>query len=119
MATFFRTIDFRPAPAGWRVLVLDTTGVLAERAMPGWLIQEAVSTDEDGGIWHDHPEDRVRIITAAISADEGALHPARSLMDFWCVLGPDDPVPTADDAMAEVTRRKARDKRLAAASMSN
>lgn len=99
----FRTVDFRPAPPGWRIAFATTLGPVVE-PMPGWLIREEVEYDT-------RTEDVVactgsREVVATIVVESEAA-PADSHPDFWHVLGPGEPDPTPEETAEEIARRAA------------
>lgn len=99
--TSWRTVDFRPACAGWRVIHLGHdapsrtwTDAWSARPLAGWLIREddngdrqvvAADVDEDGEVL------RVRVGLPNVSA--------------WYIAGPGDPDPTPDEIRAELDAR--------------
>lgn len=98
----WRTVDFRPAPAGWCIIHLASEywpspdGFHAVAAA-GWLIQES---DED--------ENR-RVIVGEVN-EFGEVNEVLFLdnTSAWYVLGPGDPPPTTDDATRERVERDER-----------
>lgn len=97
----FRTVDFRPAPPGWRIAFATTLGPIVE-PMPGWLIREEVEYDT-------RTEDFVtctgsREVVAA-QVVEGEASSVTENPEFWCVLGPGEPDPTAEETATEMKRR--------------
>ena len=101
MSDRWRTIDFRPAPAGWRLAML----VLPELAtrgfelvdLPGWLVQEDATDQRE-------PDDRDRRVVAAY-CDAGELIAADELANFWYVLSPNGAMPGPGEAARELRRR--------------
>ena len=98
----WRTIDFRPAPAGWRAIGLsedeDGRGWYS-LALPGWLIQEECRY---AGAAMDEPaEDRDRRIVAAFDENGRLWEADESMTDFWYVVGPGDPDPSQEEATRE------------------
>lgn len=98
----FRTVDFRPAPTGWRIAFATNDGPVIE-PMPGWLIREEIEYDT-------RTADVVtrtgfREVVAAIVVESEAS-PATEHPDFWHVLGPSEPPPTAEATAAVMAQRK-------------
>lgn len=90
-------VDFKPAPPGWRLVYLldedDPSGdpfVVAD--MPGWLVQR----------------DRHGVHVTAAQQEDCDVTTAESTSNFWRVLGPSDPLPSAEDAASERTERAKR-----------
>jgi hypothetical protein len=105
------TVDFRPVPvAGWRVLFIeDPSGWLAY-PLAGWLIEERVIVHERN--YELHPDtaasgDRERRVVAAIAGDFGEAESVNLISNFWCLLGPGEPDPTADQESEARTARSA------------
>ncbi|SNY72897.1 hypothetical protein [Paractinoplanes atraurantiacus] len=110
---WWQTVDFRPAPPGWRVVSLfgDRRDVLP---MPGWLIQERYLIDEHGQVVAE-PGDGVRGRQRRIApgVTVGAFHwcvePTDENMpevdSTWMILAPGQPEPSEEDQVAEVQRR--------------
>ncbi|HEY9416965.1 MAG TPA: hypothetical protein VIQ30_19580 [Pseudonocardia sp.] len=91
----WHTIDFRPAPPGWRVASLSNdTGKVTYYALPGWLVQ----ADEDG----DH-----RVVAGEVDWDGEVARQLIGLWNVsaWYVLGPGDPDPSPDEVKEELERR--------------
>ncbi|MEU9183355.1 hypothetical protein AB0D14_02055 [Streptomyces sp. NPDC048484] len=101
----FRTVDFRPAPEGWRIAWL-TQGRLDIAPMPGWIIREEFefdsSTSEDGR------STGARDIAAARVEDWGVEPIEATDSGFWFILGPGEPRPTEDEVTAEIAHRKTK-----------
>lgn len=88
--TYWDTVDFRPAPAGWQLAFLpdNPDQPLILEPLPGWLIQEHVTFDTR--TMEDLPQKgRVerRVIAAMVVQGEG-LDPVDNHPDFWMELGP-------------------------------
>ncbi len=106
--------DFRPAPAGWRVVYLedeDEPGWMSE-PMPGWLVQyEYEFSRRSFESVDERPlTERPRRIVAAVIEDYW-LSAADTVSNFWMVLGPGAPDPTAEQARAEREQRAERKRR--------
>lgn len=98
----WRTIDFRPAALpGWRVLYLHDSGQRVTD-VAGWLVQEEI---EEGTPFDPPAPTGDRRVVAAIDVD-GEVEPAFTLHTYWCVLGPSDSEPTADEEAQERTRQE-------------
>ena len=110
---WWKTIDFRPAPAGWRVVSLfeDRRSVLP---MPGWLIQERYLIDAHDKVVSE-PNDgtygRERRVAPGITVEgyDWCVQPTdenmRDLDATWMVLAPDQPEPSDEERAVEVQRR--------------
>lgn len=103
--TGWTNLDFRPAAPGWRLAYLtDSTLGYFTLAIPGWLVQ--VETHDPRPL-----AERPRRVVAAICGGMGVVEPIDSeernnpWCDFWCVLEPIDPDPTAEEATAEHASR--------------
>lgn len=87
------TIDFKPAPAGWRVVYLndadDHTGRhILVQPMPGWLIERSTTRPNS-----------VRVVATYMDFAEPI--PVDTIGNYWRTIGPDERVPTMDDAFEE------------------
>ena len=104
-----RTIDFRPAPSGWRLVYLadDDPAGYATVPMPGWLVLEEVNSDKNGDLDTQRtlpPGDRWR--TVVVAASDGAnLYPADDAENFWMALGPGESEPPAQLVKEEKASR--------------
>jgi hypothetical protein len=110
---WWQTVDFRPAPPGWRVVSLfgDRRDVLP---MAGWLIQERYLLDDNDKVVPE-PDDSVRSRERRIAPGvmvEGygwCVVPSDENMpevdNTWMVLAPDQPEPSEEEQTAEVQRR--------------
>jgi hypothetical protein len=93
-ASYWTTIDFRPAPSGWRTAYLvDEEPGFITIPMPGWLVQEEVLYNIQTGQDLDKTGHR-RVIAGDFDGAEVVEADASNL---WCVLSPDTPEPTAED----------------------
>jgi len=109
VSTYWRTIDFRPLPPGWRLVYLDAPTGTWIADMPGLLIQEAVLRDSytfEDVMVEAEPADRGRRVVAA-AWEVGTLEDATEADNFWMVLGPNEVAP---DAPAEAEERERRQK---------
>lgn len=99
---------------GHRGVFLTPTG-WGTRPITGWLVEEAVSIDEETGrIDSDDdegPGNRPRRLRAAVSRTDGEPEAAASVMNFWCALSPEDFDPTTEK---ELLARSTKDAALAA-----
>lgn len=101
----FRTVDFRPAPEGWRIAWI-TEDRLDIAPMPGWIIREEFEYDSPNS--DDGRSTGARDIVAARVEDWG-VEPVESVDGgFWFILGPGEPQPTEDEVTAEIARRKSK-----------
>ncbi len=108
--------DFRPAPAGWRVVYLtdsDEPGWESE-PMPGWLVQyEYEFSRRSFESVDERPlAERPRRVVAAVIEGHW-LTAADTVSNFWCVLGPGAPDPTPEQAREERDSRAAHEARMA------
>lgn len=87
----WRTVDFRPAPPGWRAVYLPPGQPTYQHAMPGWLVQ---ATD-DG---------RYRVTAGALALQDVTPVPAAG-EDFWLLLSPEEGDPPPEMQLAERRRR--------------
>lgn len=103
------TVDFRPAPAGYRLAYLDAQEdppVLTIEPMPGWLVEEHQVRHSIGDDWRSTDERR------AVAAEHGWWGPeveASSHELLWRVLFPGEPDPTPEEitsAAAGAQRRQ-------------
>src|SRR5258708_3802513 len=98
MTEYWVTVDFRPAPAGWRIAFLfPDHGGAATMPMPGWVVQEEVGSQFES----DTPTSRQ--VVAAMIVD-GKIMSALDNPAFWQVLAPTLPDPDQDEideALAE------------------
>lgn len=104
-----RAIDLRPvAVPGWRAIFLDQPTGHHVEPLAGWLIREEVSLDADLGLSESMPPPgyRERSIVAAVAGEGGGVEPVASRASFWCVLGPGQPDPTAEQESDERQRRQ-------------
>lgn len=99
-----RTVDFRPAPEGWRTAWITSEG-LEVTPMPGWLVRE--ESEHDSHNSDDGRSTGYRDVIATRVEDYGieAIDPID--VSFWFVLGPGERKPTEDEVAAEIARRKA------------
>lgn len=68
----WRTIDFRPAPPGWRAVIAHETLGLSDHVVAGWVVLEEI--DDEYRTLVDVPaEDRERQVMAAGHADDGIV----------------------------------------------
>ncbi|MFF4823130.1 hypothetical protein ACFY20_08845 [Streptomyces sp. NPDC001312] len=103
MATEYcmRTVDFRPAPAGWRIVWLTDSGVDIA-PMPGWIVREELECERGRSTGY-------RDVVATRVEDHGAEPISLGTdVNFWYVLGPGEPEPTLEAAAAERERRALR-----------
>lgn len=100
----FRTIDFRPAPPGWRIAYTITPEEPRIEPMPGWLIREEVEIRYEGETCEVIARTGTREVVAA-RMDEAEVAPATNDVDFWCVLGPGEPDPTPEEYAEELKLR--------------
>lgn len=100
----FRTVDFRPAPPGWRIAYATADGTRV-KPMPGWLIREEVEYDTDtyDVVARTGARDVVAAHLVGSEAERADGHD-----DFWRVLGPGEPDPTAEEVAAKMARRAER-----------
>jgi hypothetical protein len=105
----YHVVGFQLAPPGWVIVLLGPGGEWAERPMPGWLIEEAVSYR--GGIpvpkREQYSRPWRRVVAASHSRDE--MRPASEVfaeMGFWKVLAPSDPETTGEEIEQELAHRK-------------
>lgn len=96
-------IDFRPAPDGWRVLFLDQDENLDIKPMPGWLILGESAHDTTWDLPGTPTGGRM---VAAAAEWKGVLEAAHDDDAFVKVLGPGEPVPSREEALTEVKRRR-------------
>lgn len=104
----WRTVDFRPASApGWRALFLDSPTGRHTREIAGWLIEEEIGPrpryDDEARPTGD------RRVRAAVPDEMDELRVASESSNFWCVLAPDEPEPSAADE-AEQRELMARER---------
>lgn len=97
----FRTVDFRPAPPGWRIAYATSDGPRTE-PMPGWLIREEVECDTHTGDVIKRTGSR-EVVAAQIVESEAS--PVYDDHKFWCLLGPGESAPTPQEAADEMARR--------------
>lgn len=109
----FRTVDFRPAPPGWRVVFLDGTGRAAITPMPGWLIQEEVEVEGD----EERPTGTRDVVASYV--EENGVEPIRGDAYFWYVLAPGEDGPTPEEQAAQHRLREAQTKQMARAAQIN
>lgn len=107
---WWQTVDFRPAPPGWRVVALfgDRRDVLP---MPGWLIQERYLLDDNDKVVPE-PDDgirgRQRRIAPGLTVEgynwcvEPSDENTPDVDNTWMVLAPDQPEPSEEEQTAEV-----------------
>jgi hypothetical protein len=110
------TVDFRAVgEPGWRVVYLDLDG-LRFRAWPlaGWLIQEqdAYCRDTDAPTKTARPSRRV---VPAHCDGLGEVKDATKGDTFWLVLGPGEPMPTAEQQLIARAERRLLSEGLTAA----
>ncbi|MFF9153832.1 hypothetical protein ACF1AB_16565 [Streptomyces sp. NPDC014846] len=99
----YRTVDFRPAPDGWRTAWITRDG-LAVMPMPGWIVQEEVEHNDqhtDDG----RPTGHRNVVAGRI--EDNGIEPIECAVDreFWLVLGPGEAEPTSDEVAIETSRR--------------
>ncbi|KUL26611.1 hypothetical protein [Streptomyces regalis] len=97
----FRTVDFRPAPPGWRIAFATILGPVVE-PMPGWLIREEIECDTDTGDVIKRTGSR-EVVAALVVESEAS--PAYDDPGFWHLLGPGEREPTAEETAEEMARR--------------
>jgi hypothetical protein len=131
----YRTVDFRPAPAGWHVIHVDEanwcsysepddgTGLctrcqkpkpndvhvrLHRTPLPGWLVQEEKNSGHR------------RVVAAEV--EQGQLLEVLNLGEWntsaWYISGPGDMPPTVEEIIEWRTRR-ANEKRIAMAKLAD
>ena len=104
MSMAWRTVDFRPAPPGWRVLAIFHQGKRDGIPMAGWLIQDAVEYDNatdtavrpSTSLGPAGGTDR-RVIPAVVNPGFGwQVEPLdwEPGSNTWKVLGPGEPDPS-------------------------
>jgi hypothetical protein len=99
----FRTVDFRPAPRGWRLVYATIRGPRIE-PLPGWLIREEVEYDTDTYEVVARTGDRDVVPGHLV---DGEIQPAHRHENFWHVLGPGQDQPSLKQTAAEMRRRAA------------
>jgi len=106
--------DFRPAAPGWRLAWLDENSPLGffTTVLPGWLVQvetrynPATYATQDSRPAADRER---RVVAASYDASDGTIDAVDGdHSNFWYVLDPTDPDPTAEEAAAERTGRLSR-----------
>ncbi|MFJ7242352.1 hypothetical protein ACIQWB_35235 [Streptomyces olivaceus] len=99
----WRTVDFRPAPDGWRTAWITRDG-LEICTMPGWLIREEI---EHASPNSDGQSTGYRDVIAS-RIDHNGIEPIETVSDasFWYILAPGEDVPTSTEVAAEIDRRK-------------
>lgn len=97
----FYTVDFRPAPSGWRIAYATTLGSIVE-PMPGWIVREEVECNTNTG--DVVTRSGLREVVAA-GLVEYEVTPANEIPDFWYVIGPGNPDPTPEEIEEEIARR--------------
>ncbi|NJP28074.1 hypothetical protein FLW53_28515 [Microbispora sp. SCL1-1] len=102
--TSYRSVDFHPAPPGWRSVFLADDGTITTEPMPGWLIQEEIEFDAE--TFEDISPTGYRRVVASYM-DGAELEPVSDFSGFWCVISPDQPLPTAEQAAEELASRRA------------
>jgi hypothetical protein len=113
LSTWWQTLDFRPAPAGWRVAWIWDNDHYEVTPVAGWLLQERYYFDEDDE-YVDADVPRMgrprRAIPAIVS--EGSGFTAEAIDEnvgdsrsVWRVLSPDEPEPDLPQRKAEIARR--------------
>jgi hypothetical protein len=107
----WRTLDFKPAPPGWRVVYLnsDKRQVVP---MAGWIVQELYLLDIDADQAHDveSPERRV-FPGVCLDAYGWEVEPVDSDASLlWMILGPGQTEP-GEEEEAEERARRAEDAR--------
>ncbi|MFF4836584.1 hypothetical protein [Streptomyces sp. NPDC001315] len=101
----FRTVDFRPAPEGWRTAWITADG-LDVLPMPGWLVREEFEYDSPNS--DDSARSTgYRDVIAARVEDYGIEAIDATDTSFWFILGPGQSEPTKEEVAAEISRRKA------------
>jgi len=102
----WRTLDFKPAPPGWRVIYLNP-GDREVLPMAGWLVQDSYLLDLATTEEHEDDTTERRVIAAVCTDAEGWT--VRAVDDdedhLWTVLAPGEPEPTQDEEAAERARR--------------
>lgn len=106
----WETVDFRPAPAGWRLVYWFPDEQKMElRPCPGWLIQEQRAYDSDtyesATTYDDSPPDR-RVVAATIGS--GSIHVDDEVDDatLYGVIGPGESPPPENALSEEMDRRQ-------------
>lgn len=112
MSYQWRDIDFRPAPAGWRVIfVAPKPPHWFSRPLAGWIIQEQAHLDHRGHVEADNlaASDRDRRIVAGVHDPEGQLVLEAAISDWygevWLVVGPGQEDPTTNEAKQAFDQR--------------
>lgn len=109
MRITMRTIDFRPAPTGWRIVWLSALEAgYSTSPLPGWLIQEEVARDELTDHPLDTPDERDRYVMPAFLRDGFVPESVEGIPEFWYVIGPGEPPPTDEEVAAERAARAHR-----------
>jgi hypothetical protein len=110
------TVDFRAVgEPGWRAVYLDLDGLgFSARPLAGWLIQ-----DQDA-YHHDTNEPAAtarpsRRVVPAHCDGMGEIKDATTGNNFWLVLGPGEPGPTAEQQLIARAERDLLSEGLAAA----
>lgn len=98
----FRTVDFRPAPEGWRIAWIIKNR-LDIAPMPGWIVREEFEYDSPNS--DDGRSTGSRDVVATRVEDYGIEPIEASDRSFWFILGPGESEPTAEEVEAEVARR--------------
>lgn len=101
----FRTVDFRPAPEGWRTAWITPSGLYIA-PMPGWVIREEFEYDSPNS--DEGRSTGSRDIVAARVEDYGIEAIDAADRSFWLILGPGEPTPTEEETAAEAARRTER-----------
>jgi len=108
--TYWRDLDIRPAPAGWRAWFRQDheEGSTWSTSLVGWLVQEETPSLEDYADTDTEAGDRRRRVMPVCYCDTppylDALDADASL---WMILGPGDPDPTADERAAAIVQFRA------------
>jgi hypothetical protein len=118
---WWQTVDFRPAPPGWRVVSLfgENFDVVSVEHMPGWLIQDqyVIDRDTDQVVADDSsglPRSRRVVPGVSVEGHDWAVTPADDFVhpdpNTWLVLPPGVEVPGEEEVRAESARRVKRER---------
>jgi hypothetical protein len=97
----WQTIDFRPAPPGWRVAVINPDGTLWIDHIAGWLIQELETqygtTRRAAAAVHDYDLIGCGVIDLDTADPDGCN---------WKILPPGEEPPSEQELQREIKRRR-------------
>jgi len=102
----WRTLDFKTAATGWRVVYLDPEKAVVLQ-VPGWLVQESYLYDLADDQAHDDDAPERRVIPGVCSGIyDWLVEPIDVDSEFlWRVLAPGEPEPTYEEEQAERAKR--------------